>query len=52
MGLGHARQHIRPDIRLINRLRREHPALQSFANLTFYNAWNDNILYYGKMTPG
>ncbi len=35
----------------MNRLRREHPALQSFANLTFYNAWNDNILYYGKMTP-
>jgi starch synthase (maltosyl-transferring) len=43
--------HIRPDIRLINRLRREHPALQQFANLAFYNAWNDNILYYGKATP-
>jgi starch synthase (maltosyl-transferring) len=43
--------HIRPDIRLINRLREEHQALQSFANVTFYNAWNDNILYYGKMTP-
>jgi len=46
-----APEHIRPDIRLINRLRREHPALQSFTNLAFYNAWNDNILYYGKMTP-
>jgi starch synthase (maltosyl-transferring) len=44
-------EHIRPDIRLINKLRREHPALQEFANLAFYNAWNDNILYYGKMTP-
>jgi starch synthase (maltosyl-transferring) len=44
-------EHIRPDIRLINRLRREHPALQSFTNLVFYNAWNDSILYYGKMTP-
>ena len=43
--------HIRPDIRLMNRLRRHHPALQQFENLTFYNAWNDNILYYGKMTP-
>ncbi len=43
--------HIRPDIRLINRLRNEHPALQSFANVTFYNAWNDNILYYGKAAP-
>jgi starch synthase (maltosyl-transferring) len=42
--------HIRSDIWLINRLRREHPALQSFTNLTFYNAWNDNILYYGKAT--
>ena len=28
------------------------PALQTFTNLTFYNAWNDNILYYGKATPG
>jgi starch synthase (maltosyl-transferring) len=44
-------EHIRPDIRLLNRLRNEHPALQSFANLSFYNAWNDNILYYGKTTP-
>jgi starch synthase (maltosyl-transferring) len=44
-------EHIRPDIRLLNRLRNEHPALQSFTNLSFYNAWNDNILYYGKTTP-
>ena len=43
--------HIRPDIALMNRLRRTCPALQAFANLTFYNAWNDNILYYGKATP-
>jgi starch synthase (maltosyl-transferring) len=43
--------HIRPDIRLMNRLRREHKALQGFTNLSFYNAWNDNILYYGKTTP-
>jgi len=34
----------------VNRLRREHPALQQFTNLQFYNAWNDNILYYGKRT--
>jgi starch synthase (maltosyl-transferring) len=39
------------DIRLVNRLRQEHPALQDFPNLAFYNAWNDNILYYGKRTP-
>ena len=42
---------IRPDIALLNRLRRERPALQQFANVTFYNAWNDAILYFGKATP-
>ncbi len=42
--------HIRDDIALFNRLRREHPALWELTNLEFYNAWNDNILYYGKMT--
>jgi len=42
---------IRPDIALLNRLRNERPALQSFANVTFYNAWNDSILYYAKATP-
>jgi starch synthase (maltosyl-transferring) len=42
---------IRPDIALMNRLRNERPALQSFADVTFYNAWNDAILYYGKRTP-
>ena len=40
--------HIRDDIALMNRLRRAHPALKSFASLKFYNAWNDNVLYYGK----
>ncbi|MFP3920255.1 MAG: alpha-1,4-glucan--maltose-1-phosphate maltosyltransferase [Dichotomicrobium sp.] len=40
---------IKDDIRLINRLRGEHPALQQFFNLRFYNAWNDQIIYYGKM---
>jgi len=44
--------HIRPDIRFLNKLRSEHAALQTFTNLTFYNAWNDSILYYGKATPG
>ncbi len=41
---------IRDDITLVNRLRRQHPALQQFQNLKFYNAWNDQILYYGKST--
>ncbi|WP_404926174.1 alpha-1,4-glucan--maltose-1-phosphate maltosyltransferase [Mesorhizobium sp. ORM16] len=38
------------DIRFLNRLRREHKALQDFTRLAFYNAWNDNIIYYGKRT--
>jgi starch synthase (maltosyl-transferring) len=43
--------HIREDIALLNRLRRERPALKAFRSLAFYNAWNDNILYYCKKTP-
>jgi starch synthase (maltosyl-transferring) len=42
---------IRDDIRLFNRLRRTHPAFADFRNVTFYNAWNDAILYYGRFTP-
>jgi starch synthase (maltosyl-transferring) len=41
---------IRADITLMNRLRQTHPSLQQFTNLKFYNAWNDQILYYGKAT--
>ena len=41
---------IKDDVRLINRLRRDHPALKAFRNIEFYNAWNDHILYYGKRT--
>ena len=41
---------IRDDISLINRLRREEPALRDFTNLAFYNAWDSNILYYGRRT--
>jgi starch synthase (maltosyl-transferring) len=42
---------IRDYIRRVNRIRNENPALHTHLNLKFYNAWNDNILYYGKMTP-
>ncbi|MBU2531788.1 MAG: alpha-1,4-glucan--maltose-1-phosphate maltosyltransferase [Alphaproteobacteria bacterium] len=42
--------HIKDDVRLVNRLRRTQPALQQFADLEFYNAWNDSIIYYGKRT--
>jgi starch synthase (maltosyl-transferring) len=40
------------EITALNRLRREEPALQSHLGLTFYNAFNDNIVYYGKTAPG
>jgi len=39
------------DITLLNRLRRGYPALQTHLNTRFYNAWNDQILYYGKQGP-
>lgn len=40
--------HIKDDIRLLNRLRRAHPALQEFTNLHFYHADSDQVLAYGK----
>ncbi|MBP0440597.1 alpha-1,4-glucan--maltose-1-phosphate maltosyltransferase [Tianweitania sediminis] len=43
--------HIKDDIRLVNRLRRENPALQRFLSLKFFYASNANILYYGKFDP-
>ncbi|TCR68274.1 alpha-1,4-glucan:maltose-1-phosphate maltosyltransferase [Bosea sp. BK604] len=36
------------EITQLNRIRRYHRALQSHLGLTFYNASNDNILYFGK----
>jgi starch synthase (maltosyl-transferring) len=44
------KENIREDICLLNRLRKIHRALQQFTNLRFYNAWNDQIIYYGKAT--
>ena len=40
------------DIARLNRLRRAYPALQTHLGVGFYNAWNDQILYYGKRLPG
>lgn len=40
-----------PEISRLNRIRASHPALQSHLGLTFYNAFNDNIIYYGKSAP-
>jgi starch synthase (maltosyl-transferring) len=36
------------EISMLNRLRRAHPALQSHLGVKFYNAFNDQILLYGK----
>ena len=35
----------------LNQIRRENRALQLYDNLRFYQAENDAILFYGKMTP-
>jgi starch synthase (maltosyl-transferring) len=40
------------EITQLNRLRRAEPALQSHLGLSFYNAFNDNVLYFGKSAPG
>ncbi|SDY86984.1 alpha-1,4-glucan--maltose-1-phosphate maltosyltransferase [Citreimonas salinaria] len=39
---------IKDDIRLINRIRRENPAMKDFLNLKFFPAHDDRILYYGR----
>jgi len=41
---------IKDDVRLINEIRRNNPALWHFTTLTFLNAWNDNIIAYYKMS--
>ncbi|MFZ6182106.1 alpha-1,4-glucan--maltose-1-phosphate maltosyltransferase [Nannocystis pusilla] len=40
------------EITQLNRLRREHPALQRYDNLTFYPCDNPNILFYLKRAAG
>jgi starch synthase (maltosyl-transferring) len=40
-----------PDIRAINRIRRENPALQQYRNLTFHVSENEQILCYRKSMP-
>jgi starch synthase (maltosyl-transferring) len=39
---------INADIALINRIRRETPALRRYANLTFHESENEEILFYRK----
>ena len=40
------------DVRLLNRARRETPALQRHANLTFHPSENDQILFYRRAALG
>ena len=39
------------EISALNRIRRQHPALQSHLGLTFYPAYNDLVILYGKRDP-
>ncbi|MEM7710069.1 MAG: alpha-amylase family glycosyl hydrolase [Pseudomonadota bacterium] len=39
---------IKADVTLINRVRREQPAMRDFRNLRFFAAQNDRVLYYGR----
>ncbi|MGA9343374.1 MAG: maltotransferase domain-containing protein [Rhodanobacteraceae bacterium] len=39
------------EISRLNAIRRANPALQDHRNLRFHNAFNDQILYFGKATP-
>ncbi len=41
---------IRPLITALNRIRRENPALQEYDNLRFYQADNEHVMFYGKIT--
>jgi len=43
---------INDDIRLINHLRRDNPALQTQGNLEFLHSDNDNLLFYSRTTWG
>ncbi|TDL78308.1 alpha-1,4-glucan--maltose-1-phosphate maltosyltransferase [Palleronia sediminis] len=43
-----AEGHIKDDIRLVNRIRSENPAMRDFTNLRFFPAFDDRVLYYGR----
>jgi starch synthase (maltosyl-transferring) len=38
------------EISRLNYIRKLNPALHTHLNLKFYNAWNDQVLYFGKST--
>ncbi len=43
---------IKGEIGLLNRVRRENPALHTHLGLQLLTAWNDNILFFEKASPG
>ncbi|PKA42803.1 DUF3416 domain-containing protein (plasmid) [Rhizobium sullae] len=43
---------IKSEIAMLNRIRRENPALHSHLGLQLLTAWNDNIMFYEKASPG
>ncbi|MFB9948377.1 maltotransferase domain-containing protein [Rhizobium puerariae] len=43
---------IKGEITLLNRIRRENPALHSHLGLQLLTAWNDNIMFFEKTSPG
>ncbi|HEY1075276.1 MAG TPA: alpha-1,4-glucan--maltose-1-phosphate maltosyltransferase [Fontimonas sp.] len=43
---------IKHEIGLLNRIRKENAALHSHLGLTLLTAWNDNILFFEKASPG
>ncbi|MFG1396570.1 maltotransferase domain-containing protein [Roseixanthobacter pseudopolyaromaticivorans] len=42
---------ISAEITLLNRIRRENPALRTHRDILFLNAWNDQVLAFSKFTP-
>jgi starch synthase (maltosyl-transferring) len=46
-----AKPNLNDEIRLINRIRREHPSLQLYDNLRFHLSENPEILFYSKLDP-
>jgi starch synthase (maltosyl-transferring) len=47
-----AEGNINADVALLNRIRRETPALQRYANLTFHHSESEQILFYRKRGDG
>jgi len=43
---------IKSEISMLNRIRRDNPALQSHLGLTLLNSANQNVMFYEKASPG